>query len=83
MFQQAQCAVPGQILGHVDDDDVEQGNGDQVQPTGPAEETMAWKSPSESASDRPSGQKAGREDEQDEDEAGQPGDLSGGKLDLE
>jgi hypothetical protein len=41
LFQEAECAIPGKVLGEVDEEHVEERDPDQGNPAGVADEPMA------------------------------------------
>ncbi len=83
LFEEAAGAIPRQVLGEVDEQDIGEGYGDQGETAGPAEQGVAGLGMPESATESPAGEDAGWEHEEDEEDGGQPLEFGGGQLDLE
>ena len=82
LFEQAEGAIPGEVLRQIDEEHVKEDDRDESQAAGPAEKPMAGGFAPVSAPHSPTGQQAGGKDEDDTLEAGEPRDFARRKFDL-
>lgn len=83
LFEEAEGSVPGEVLGEVDEEHVEEGYADEADSAGVAEDPVSGCGVVEGAADGPAGEEARGEDEEDEEESGEPGEFAWGEFDLE